>query len=357
MCYNGIMKKVITMIGAIFVYVILGLTVVVPLAVTQGIMDIYFKKRVTRSSYAKTELDYEGLVKEPKYFSNSIHKLGGGLFRNENIKEYRGVIIVSHGIGCSLYSYIQVIDYFTRKGWLVFGFDMSGCDSSEGSGMVGLQQAVIDLKHAIKYVRELPETQGLKLCVFGHSWSGYASAAVLNDSYAAKTVDAVASTSGFNKFWDIVLEQCEKVVGDAVKLAKPAAYACSYFKFGKYANYTGIGGVNNFKKPILIAQSKDDPTVQWEDSIAYRQNECTNPKAEFLIYDDLKHSLHRPKWAEDKINESCVGKKFMEKGNMNNFQYLMERRYQFVSSEVTLALNEEYMDKLEDFFERAIKEA
>ena len=356
MAKNGYNKTAVA-IGAVIVYVILGFTIIIPLLVTKFVLDSFFNKRVKDSDALFTEKDYKGLIKEEKHFKSGKYTLGGGLFYNEQFSSYKGLIIVSHGIGCGLNNYMLVIDYFARKGYLVFAFNMTGTCTSEGPGLIGLQRGILDLKNAIFYAKSLPQAKGLKTFVFAHSWSGFCSAAMLNDKKVCKELTAVATTSGFNNFWDSMRAQAEAKAGKATCLAKPSTYVISFLRFGKVAFYEGIKGINKFNKPVLITHSKDDPTVPFEISLANHMDKCTNKKAIVNIYEDRAHSIHRAKWAEEEISKSVIGKPVIEKpADMNIFQYYMEIKYRYTTADVEFALDEEYMNSIEAFFDKARKE-
>ena len=108
----------------IIVYILLGWTIVIPVLVTKLILDKFFTKRVTPTLICDDNKYYPGLTEDPRYFMSRKNKLYGAFFTHEGHKPFKGVMIVSHGIGCSHKNYLQVIDYFTRKDYLVFAFDI-----------------------------------------------------------------------------------------------------------------------------------------------------------------------------------------------------------------------------------------
>ena len=124
-----------------------------------------------------------------------------------------------------------------------------------------------------------------------------------------------------------------------------------------FAVFLLIKGINKFNKPVLITHSKDDPTVPFEISLANHMDKCTNKKAIVNIYEDRAHSIHRAKWAEEEISKSVIGKPVIEKpADMNIFQYYMEIKYRYTTADVEFALDEEYMNSIEAFFDKARKE-
>ena len=354
-------KKVINIlstVGAIFIYILLGWTIIIPTLVTKFILEYFYKVRVTDTIICDDIKYYPGLKEIPRYFMSKNNKLYGAFFEHEGHGPFKGVVIVSHGIGCSHKNYIQVIDYFTRKDYLVFAFDMSGCCQSEGGPkqMEGLQRAIIDLKSAIMFVSEQEESKDLDLFVFGHSWSGYAAACVLNEDDVCPKIKALATLAGFNTFWGPMKDQGARRCGKIIAIAKPFAYLASRMTFGKYAAYSGIDGINNYKGPVYVAHSLDDSTVKYIYSIERHRDECTNPKAEFHKFDGLGHTLYRPVWAEKSITEKRAGKEPLKQNGENVFQYFMDDRYRFSLREEVFGLDEDYMDTVEEFYERARKE-
>ncbi|MCH3943443.1 MAG: lysophospholipase [Atopobiaceae bacterium] len=69
--------------------------------------------------------------------------------------------------------YMDVADRFASSGHLVFAYDPTGVDESEGESTVGFPQGVIDLEHAIDFVARDREVGGLPVVPFGHSWGAW----------------------------------------------------------------------------------------------------------------------------------------------------------------------------------------
>ena len=103
---------------------------------------------------------------------------------------------MAHGFGGGGHnSYIDCANYFAHHGYWVFAYDATGNDESEGEGVGGLPQGVIDLDYAITFVEGSGNFPNLPIVLFGHSWGGYIVCSVL--SYHPE-VKAVIACSGFN---------------------------------------------------------------------------------------------------------------------------------------------------------------
>ena len=69
--------------------------------------------------------------------------------------------------------------HFVDSGYSVLTYDATGTGASGGSGTRGLAQSALDLDAALTRA----EQEDLPILLFGHSWGGYAAAAVLGGSH------------------------------------------------------------------------------------------------------------------------------------------------------------------------------
>jgi len=52
---------------------------------------------------------------------------------------------------------MNAADYFARNGYYVFAYDATAMDKSEGEGLGGIPQGVIDLDSAISFVERMDD--------------------------------------------------------------------------------------------------------------------------------------------------------------------------------------------------------
>lgn len=203
--------------------------------------------------------DFEGLkVTECTFPSNNGQLLAGYHYSKEN-QEMKGVVVVAHGLGGGGHNtYMDIADYFTSNGYLVFAYDATGNDKSEGDSVEGLPQGVIDLDFALRYVKQVDEYKNLPIVLFGHSWGGYSVGNVLN---CHADVKAAVLVAGFDRSTDLFEQQGEAMIGSCIKLFMPYVSLYERLKFGKYAAYNAIDGFANSNAGIMVIHSKDDTTV------------------------------------------------------------------------------------------------
>ena len=86
-----------------------------------------------------------------------------------------------------------------------------------------MSESLVDLNNVIKYIKTDNRFKKKNLYLFGHSWGGFAVAAILNFNYDIK---AVASISGFNDASSVIVDIGVFYGGDFA--AKPKKYIDDY---------------------------------------------------------------------------------------------------------------------------------
>lgn len=349
-------------VGFFTIFGLLGWTVGLPLLGAKIVNDAVFGKRVTPLKNTLTYDDYKDVMDQTKMnFMSGKNMLAGCLYtaKAADGKPERGkaLVIVSHGIGCNMDGYLNRTAWFVKHGYDVFTFDMTGTCLSQGKGLRSLMQSKVDLHNAIEFVKTRKEFEGMPILVYGHSWSGYAAANVLN--YGHNELTAVASLSGFNDNWDITRHHASRYVGSLAAMLKPWSKLLERIMYGKDAKGDGVSGVNAYGGPVLIAHSVDDPTVPIESSVYVHRDEIVNRNAEYMLYPGKGHTLSRSIAAEARINsdydEKSKNQKPYDPKGVNIFQYNVDEHYRHSDTAVVFDTDEEFMNLVDDFFTRALE--
>lgn len=138
-------------------------------------------------------VDFEDFARETVTFASGEETLTGYIYGKENTS--KGLVVISHGLGGYSEGYISETKYFVDNGFMVFAYDNTGSGASTGDSCIGLVQSVIDLDNALTYVEQNPLFKGIPICLYGHSWGGFATTAILNYDH---DIIAVASLAGYN---------------------------------------------------------------------------------------------------------------------------------------------------------------
>ena len=232
--------------------------------------------------------DFDGLIcTEYTFPSDKGQNLAGYLYSIGD--DQRGIVVIAHGFGGGGHnSYMDVANYFAGKGYYVFAYDATGCDKSEGDGVGGVPQGVIDLDHAISFIEENNDIPDLPIVLFGHSWGGYCVSSVL--TYHPE-VKAVIECSGFNRSSDMFESGGKSQAGDVIYTMTPFIRVYERFKYGKYAANTAMDGFEATDASIMIVHSADDDVIGIEYGLdKYYEKYKNDPRFTFLRFEDRGHN-------------------------------------------------------------------
>jgi Lysophospholipase len=232
--------------------------------------------------------DFDGLnCKRYTFPSDQGQKLAGYLY---NVGENQhGIVVIAHGFGGGGHnSYMDVANYFAKNGYLVFAYDATGCDKSEGEGVGGVPQGVIDLDYAISFVEENDEIPDLPIVLFGHSWGGYCVCNVLNFHPEVK---AVIECSGFNKSSDMFESGGKSQAGSVIYTMTPFIRIHERFKYGKYASHTAMDGFEASDASVMVVHSADDDVIGIEYGCdKYYEKYKDDSRFTFIRFEDRGHN-------------------------------------------------------------------
>ena len=225
-----------------------------------AIYDSIFPRYQSVEPQIRRVEEFPGLEVERRSFaSNHGQNLAGCLYRRPGGNPL-GVVILAHGLGVGGQCvYMALADYFAAHGYLVFAYDATGNDQSEGESGIGMEQGIIDLSAAIDYVEQDHELGSYPIALYGHSWGAYCAGAVLLDHPEVKAVVAV---SGFNcsAEWMKYMVDVDDAAGRMAVLREQVEQI-ERMKFGKYAEYSVLAGFAHTEAEVMIIQSRDDRNV------------------------------------------------------------------------------------------------
>ncbi len=223
-----------------------------------SIYNANFNKRF--ESYEPLTLrveDFDGLQRTKYTFPSDrgqmltgyMYSVGGG---------QKGILVIAHGFGAGHNSYMDCADFFARNGYLVFAYDATGNDESEGEGVGGIPQGVVDLDHALSFVEESGSFPKLPIVLFGHSWGSYSACSVLT---CHPEIKAVIECSGCNRSSDLFEAGGKEQAGGIIYTMMPFIKLRERIKFGKYASNTALDGFAASDAAVMVVHSEDDGVV------------------------------------------------------------------------------------------------
>ena len=249
----------------------------------------FYRRFETPAGAAFDVSEFDSLSRERHTFtSDKGQELTGYLYQNEEIPK-KGLLIFAHGYGGGGHErYMALLNAFARRGFYVFGYDCSGNDASEGEGVYGLPQGVIDLYHAIDCATSLSEVQGLPVFLAGHSWGGYSVTHVLADH---PEVAGIVSFAGFESTSDLFNAWGEDMAGPAARLVTPFMSLYEHMLFGRYHTLRATQAFREYDTKIIIVHSADDDTVPFRSGYGLWEPEFAgDDRFLFIRYEDRGHS-------------------------------------------------------------------
>ncbi len=200
------------------------------------------------------------------------------------------LLVFAHGIGAGHESYIQEILWMVDHGWRVFAYDATGCCTSEGKGTRGLVQSALDLHAALSYIEGMEEFKSAPICLMGHSWGGYATAAVLGFSHK---VTASVSISGYHDPVQMMMQFATATMGKMTVLLYPFAWLDTFMTFGKYVSLSAVRSINKSEIPVMVVQGAgDDLVTPTGASVMAHADQITNPHVVYRIMSDSGQDGH-----------------------------------------------------------------
>lgn len=237
-----------------------------------------------------TVSDFPGLLARSVSFASRGGRLRGNFYRSEYAEQkFDALLIFCHGFSNGSRDYLAQINFFTQQGFEVLAYDNTGCYSSDGDGVEGLPTAVINLHDVLTALGQSSDYAQMPLVLMGHSWGGYAVNAVLASPIDAN-VRAVVSFSAPNESLSMLIEQGRALLGDGIELLRPFLWAVERIKFGRFAGYCAVDGVNRTQAQVLSLHSEDDAVVGYPSSLAAQYALFTNPNAEILLIPNKGHN-------------------------------------------------------------------
>lgn len=235
--------------------------------------------------YTKEEFNLNSIDVE---FNCGKEMLKGSIYSYDNPKTNR-IIVYAHGMWSSTKAYIQDIEYLCRNGYLVFGFDYIGTDSSTGKSIGALSNGLKSLDYAIRFIKE--KYKDYDIYLVGHSWGAHNSINVTKYHTDIKCVVAISPFVTLKRLLKGMIPKCLWWMTGFIKLVE-------FFKAGKYALSNSKKALKKFKGKSLVIHSKDDHMVNYKLNTYYLEKTCTSTS--FLILDGHQHN---PNYTKDAVIE------------------------------------------------------
>ena len=285
-----ILPGYILIIAAVLLILLIAAGMILPSYLAHMTYEENFGHRLTSYEPMSWSIDdFDALQRERYTFpSGNGQLLTGYRYFHEGV-EARGVVVIAHGFGGGGHRhYMNIADYFAANGYAVFGYDATGNDESEGEAVGGLPQGLIDLDHALRFVKAEADFAGLPILLWSHSWGGYSVGSVLA---LHPDVKAAVIVAGFNASIDMLECEGHNIAGIAIRVLLPALASHEKKLFGDYAGMSVLDGLAATDAKVMLLHSEDDDMVPV--GISYNHFFAAygdDPRFTFVHFDDRGHN-------------------------------------------------------------------
>ena len=325
-----------------------------------GATELYdsFFMRYDRPDYALIagirRIEQTTLYREEFFFPSDRVKLKGYFYPADDEK---GMVVISHGLHTGCDDYLPIIEYLVDNNYSVFGYNYKGTYESEGDSTVGMCESLVDLDHALDYIKKEKKYADKKIFLLGHSWGGFATAAVLS---IHKEVAGAACIAPFNNGYTLIEEKGSQYAGKFASEGVPKAFLGAYqkFLFGKYTDYDGVKGINSVDVPVLIAHGVNDKVINYDlQSIICHRDEINNDIVEYYVGTEA-HAGHESIWLSDRAAayreevKKGLDDREKDKGEKMSYEEKVDY-YKNVDDRLYSEINYELFDRIIAMFGRA----
>lgn len=265
------------------VAIVLGAVILFHILLVELFNLFYFNKRCDGSVSITYPLpsEFENLDVKKSYIEGYKNtRLSVYEYSAKNVKKHKGVIIITHGIGCGHFYILNFIEKLCLNGYVVAAYDTTASGVSEGRRIGDLTSATRDAKYVAKYVDEVYKNE--HVYAIGHSWGGYAVANILHHS---KKIEKGIIVSGVNSEADFIsFIPCTQIIRLFMKMY-------DFVHYGKDGLITVRKVLKTTNKKVMYVQGTSDVVVNYKThGKKFAKEFKDSPNVKVQIYEGKKHT-------------------------------------------------------------------
>ena len=299
--------------------------------------------------------DFEGLQSKPIEFKNvNDVTLRGYIYSHENIKEYKALMVVAHGLGAGHLQYTTEINYFAKEGYLVFAFDVTGCNLSDGEKIKGLTQALIDLNSALEFIDKDANLSKMPKVLFGHSMGAF-SVSNITELYK-KEIKGIVALAPFKNEVSMLYEQFSSMTNLKFKKVHKLLYKKYKERFDELVDINTIDSYSNSQIPHLIISGDLDNIV--DVYLNFKEFRILFEEKDNYHFLEVENRFHRPNITveaakyDQETNEELLKYRSEYKGNVP--KHISDEFYANLNYNLLVELDLDVMKEISNFLESCL---
>ncbi len=252
---------------------------------------LYRRHDIDGSLFYFSASDFPGLNEKAFNFKTKrADELHGWFYYYEGADTDR-IIVFDHGLSVGKRAYMREVEILAKHGYLVYTFDHTGCNESEGEHIYGFAGSLYDLDACITALKNCAETHGKRISVVGHSRGGYST---LNIPAYHPDIEHTVAISGFSAVRDIQ----EQFVPRIVPKTRRSVYELEKNDNPYHIDASAVINLKGVKTKVLIIHSSDDRTVSVKHFEKLRRHLGDEPNVSFLL---TEGKIHNPHYTADAV--------------------------------------------------------
>ena len=242
-----------------------------------------------------THKDFEGLNADDIEFETTNENILRGKIYYYNNDNYKGLMVISHGLGVGHLQYSTEINHFAKLGFKVLAFDNTGCALSDGENINGLPQGILDLKSCLDFIKTRDDLKNYDKVLFGHSWGGYSSINVLPFVKKEDNIKCVVTMGAPYNSSEITYEIL-KSNSKILSFTKPFINLIEKSKFSVLCKMNTLASLSNTNIDTLLVHGTNDNIVNYESNFKFVEDLLNVSHVKFLT---VNNKMHRPNISDD----------------------------------------------------------
>ncbi len=294
--------------------------------------------------------NFDNLNARPISFkSDKGQTLNGFLYDSAKVESYKALIVFSHGMGAGHLAYTTEINYFAQKGYLVLAYDNTGTCASEGEKLYGFAQGIIDLKHALDFVKSREDLADMPLLLLGHSWGAY-SVCNVAALVPEKDIRGIVAFSPFNSMNKLIRDIAKAKTKLNLSIFSPFFDTINLIRFGKTGVLRSCNTIDNNSIPTLVMHGGNDMQVTLKNSPVGKKHKIkNNPNAQTVLYESKYHNVYLAKDAEQYLNDTFAKIETLGENSPEAYEIYQNIDYSLITKEDLTV-----METANSFFEECI---
>lgn len=345
--------------GLIFVFIILGviiLSLIASFFLSKKIRDMVFKRRYDDNGTLKYFYaeDFENLQVEPIEFVSEGNKIVGFIYSDYTLKEYKGIIVFSHGLGVGHNQYTTEIDHFAKRGYLVVSYDVSGTGKSEGKYINGITTALYNLRDCLSFIESHPVLFKYNKMVVGHSMGAYAAN---NITRYNQNLVGIVSMSSFDVPYKLLSEEIELMNGFEIKILTKMFKLLDKLEFGKDGALSSLDAFKNTDiRHLLISGNRDNIVDVSKNHFYFEEELKENENFKFLLVEDRYHRPNITKEAAKYDQETNMELNKLKSEYRNKVpKDILDEYSSSLDYNLLVELDDEVMKDIDNFIDECFK--